>query len=315
MKKVTFAILAVLIWGCTKQSPKTEATTSPELDSIQELVNIAKTAKELSLEDKKVYLKQAEEKSMALSNDSIKLEQLSKISLAYLKLRDSLNFRRSNQELIKLSQNAKSNKVLGYSNWDLALFLQSKGVMDSAMFYYRNALKSFEKMPVDSTSKSLRARMYYGMARVQDSYKDYLGGEISTTAAIKIFDDLEDNYRLHSSYNLLGVLAKGLGNTEKSIESYNKALEYLDKSDNPGKNKSKWVIQNNIASVYLNAGDYEKAKQEYKQLLSDNAFKQNLPGTYQKALGSFAYTVLKLDNDAEQAEQLRHHSIDSRGFV
>ncbi|MEY8779954.1 ATP-binding protein [Allomuricauda sp. XS_ASV26] len=304
MKKVTFAILAVLIWGCAKQSPKTEAITGPELDSIQELVNIAKTAKELTLEDKKAYLKQAEEKTTALSNDSIKLEQLSKISLAYLRIRDSLNFRRTNQELIKLSQNAKSNKVLGYSNWDLALFLQSKGVMDSAMFYYRNALKSFEKMPVDSTSKSLRARMYYGMARVQDSYKDYLGGEISATAAIKIFDDLEDNYRLHSSYNVLGVLAKGLGNTEKSIESYNKALEYLDKSDNPGKNKSMWFIQNNIASVYLNAGDYEKAKNEYLQLINNEKLKQSLPDTYQKALGSFAYTVLKLDNDAEQAEQL-----------
>jgi len=304
LKKVTFAILAVLIWGCTKQSPKTEATTSPELDSIQDLVNIAKTAKELPLEDKKAYLNQAEEKTMALSNDSIKLEQLSKISLAYLKLRDSLNFRRSNQELIKLSQNAKSNKVLGYSNWDLALFLQSKGVMDSAMFYYRNALKSFEKMPVDSTSKSLRARMYYGMARVQDSYKDYLGGEISATAAIKIFDDLEDNYRLHSSYNVLGVLANGLGNTEKSIESYNKALEYLDKSNRPDKDKSRWFIQNNIASVYLNAGDYEKAKNLYFQLINDKKLKQSLPSTYQKALGSFAYTVLKLDNDAEQAEQL-----------
>ncbi|MBR9854316.1 MAG: hypothetical protein GYB37_07015, partial [Algicola sp.] len=201
MKNLVLAIL-LLIWGCSQKSSDEATATNPEIDSIQELINIAKTSKELSLEDKKAYLKQAESKALILSQDSLKLEQLSKISLAHLKLKDSLNFRKSNQELIKLSEEANANKVLGYSYWDLAIFLQSRGVMDSALYHYRNALESFEKLPVDSTSKSLRARMLYGMARVQDSYKDYLGGEISATAAIKIFDDLEDDYRLHSSYNI-----------------------------------------------------------------------------------------------------------------
>ncbi|MBR9853591.1 MAG: sensor histidine kinase, partial [Algicola sp.] len=79
---------------------------------------------------------------------------------------------------------------------------------------------------------------------------------------------------------------------------------YLDKSDRQNKNKLKWVIQNNIASVYLNAGDYKKAKQEYEHLFGNKDFRVDLPDTYQKALGSLAYTILKLDQDTEKAEQL-----------
>ncbi|AEM72439.1 putative signal transduction histidine kinase [Allomuricauda ruestringensis DSM 13258] len=296
--------MLILFWGCARQKPKEKVTSSPQIDSIQELLSIAKTAKELSLEDRKAYVKEAESKAMELSKDSVQLEQLSKISLVYMRLKDSLGFRKSNAQLLKLSEEAGADKTLGYSYWDLAGFLQSYGVMDSAFYHYKNALNSFEQLPVDSTSQSLRGRMLYGMARVQDSYKDYLGGEISATAAIKIFDELEDEYRLYNAYNVLGVLANGLGDSDKSLKSYEKAREYLDKSDIANKRNLLWKNQNNIASVYLNAGDFVKAKEAYKELLSDKDLKEELPGTYEKALGSLAYLILKVDKDEELAEEL-----------
>ncbi len=304
MKNGTIILLLLLFLGCTQRTPKEETVSNPEIDSIQKLVNIAKTAKELPLEDRKAYLKEAESKILSLDNDTLQLEQLSKISLAYMKLKDSLGFRKSNSKLLTLSKEVGADKTLGYSYWDLAGFLQSYGVMDSAFYHYKNALNSFEQLSVDSTSQSLRGRMLYGMARVQDSYKDYLGGEISATAAIKIFDELEDNYRLYNAYNVLGILANGMGDAEKSLESYKKARRYLDKSNVVNKTKLIWLNQNNIASVYMNAEDFVKAKEAYKELLSDKGLKEELPSTYEKALGSLAYSILKVDKDEELAEEL-----------
>lgn len=304
LKTGTFILLFLFVLGCSQHKPKQKPTSNPQVDTIQELVEIAKTAKELSLENRKSYLEEAEQMILKIPNDTTKLEQLASISLTYFKIKDSLGFRRSNRTLLKMAEASKANKILGYSYWDLAYFLEVKGVTDSAFYHYRNALERFEELPVDSTSKSLRGRMLYSMSRVQDSYKDYLGGEISATAAVRIFDDLEDNYRLYNAYNMLGVLASGMGNSEKSIESYKKASEYLIKSDRADKSILLLRIQNNIASVYMNTGDYVKAKEVYEQLLSNQNLKNKLPSTYEKALGSLAYSILKVDNDVERAKEL-----------
>lgn len=293
-----------LFWGCSQHRQEDATNTNPELDSIKELISIANTAKELSKEDRKAYLKEAEEKILALPNDTLRLEELAKLSLAYLQFKDSLRFRESNKNLQKLSEELNANKVLGYSHWDISEFFQTYGVMDSAFYHYRRALRQFEKLPVDSTSQSLRGRMLYGMARVQDSYKDYLGGEISATAAVEIFDELKDDYRLYNSYNILGVLANGMGDDKKSIDFYNKAIDYLNKTDLKNKDVFLWRIQNNIASNYLNSGDFLKAKQQYEQVLSNKDFKEKLPETYQKALGGLSYTITKLNQNYSQAEEL-----------
>ena len=256
MKNGTFILLILLVLGCSRQKPKEEAIYNTEVDTIQKLLDIAKTAKELSLEDRKAYLRDVEAKVLAMPQDTAKLEQLSQVSLAYMKLRDSLGFRKSNAELLKLSEEVGANKILGYSYWDLATFMENEGVMDSAFYHYRKALENFEKLPKDSTSQSLKARMFYGMARVQDSYKDYLGGEASATAAIEIFDDLKDDYRLYNAYNVLGILANGLGNGPKAIESYEKAQDYIEKSNRENKAQLIWKIQNNIASTYLNEENF-----------------------------------------------------------
>lgn len=305
MKNGILILIGILLLGCSQQRPKEKNVTSnPEVDTIQKLLNIAKTSKELSLDDRKAYLRDAEAKVLAMTEDTTKLEQLSEVSLTYMKLRDSLGFRKSNAELLRLSKEVKANKILGYSYWDLASFMENEGVMDSAFYHYRKALENFEKLPKDSTSQSLRARMFYSMARVQDSYKDYLGGEASATAAIDIFDDLGDDYRLYNAYNVLGILANGLGNSPKAIESYEKAKDYIEKSNRENKTQLIWKIQNNIASTYLNEENFEKAKEAYIELLANHELKESLPQTYEKAIGSYAFSLIKADKNAEKAEEL-----------
>ena len=259
MKIKAIIPVLLLLWGCTHSTPNRETSANPDLDSIQEWIRIAKNGEELSLENRKQYLVDAQNKAMNIPNDTLKLEQLSNISLAYKKLEDSLEFRKTNQLVMEMSQRANEFKLLGYSHWDLAGFLQSYGILDSTFYHYKKALSSFERLPINDESKSLKARMLYNMGRIQDSYKDYLGAEISITSALKIFDELGDDSRIHNCYNVLGVIANGLGNSENSLEYYKKASEYLPKS--AAQSKLAWTNKNNIDNAFLNMGDYPKAKE------------------------------------------------------
>ncbi|WP_127020766.1 tetratricopeptide repeat-containing sensor histidine kinase [Flagellimonas beolgyonensis] len=297
--------------ACSNKNQKEEVATNPKLDSIQQWINLAQKSKDLSLEDRTFYLKKAEKEALTQTNDTIILEQLSKVTLEYYKMKDSLNFRRSNKVLLGVASKAKAFKIEGYAHWDLAEFLQFNGILDSAYSNYRNALRSFERLPVDSTSKSLKARMYYGMARIQDSYKDYLGAETNVAIALKIFDDLGDNGRIYNCYNLLGVVAGGLGNSVKSLEYYDKAritLELMEPSEKT--TQLIWQNKNNTTSVYLRNEDYDMSKKLYQELLKSTDLKEKKPELYSLALAGLAYSIFKTDKDYDKVEALLKESIE-----
>ncbi|MEC7263285.1 MAG: ATP-binding protein [Bacteroidota bacterium] len=301
-------MLLLFCFGCSHSEQKGDIVSNPQLDSIKNWIKIAQTAKELPFSDREQYLEDALEKVLDLKNDTLVAEQLSNISLAYKNLNDSLDFRKTNKQVFNLATKANLFDQLGYSHWDLGDFLQSKGVLDSSFYHYKKALASFERLPVDSTSKSLRARMLYSMGRLQDSFKDYLGAEINITSALKIFDELGDNNRIHNCYNVLGVIANGMDDSQSSIVYYEKASEYLPRES---KNKEQvWANKNNIASALMNMGEYKKARIAYTHLLEDPNLKQANPKIYAKAISSLAYTILKSENNYEEVEQLLDEAIN-----
>jgi len=308
VKFKTYIVLLLFCFGCSHSEQKGDTVSNPQLDSIKNWIKIAQSAKELPFSDREQYLEDALEKVLDLKNDTLVAEQLSNISLAYKNLNDSLDFRKTNKQVFNLATKANLFEQLGYSHWDLGDFLQSKGVLDSSFYHYKKALASFERLPVDSTSKSLRARMLYSMGRLQDSFKDYLGAEINITSALKIFDELGDNNRIHNCYNVLGVIANGMDDSQSSIVYYEKASEYLPRES---KNKEQvWANKNNIASALMNMGEYKKARIAYTHLLEDPNLKQANPKIYAKAISSLAYTILKSENNYEEVEQLLDEAIN-----
>ena len=58
-------------------------------------------------------------------------------------------------------------------------------------------------------------------------FEDYTGAEITSFQSISKFDKDKHQQYLYLSYNLLGVIFYNLNEFQKSIESHNKALEYL----------------------------------------------------------------------------------------
>lgn len=307
MRSSLLFILILVFLGCTRKNSNDAITLDPKLDSIQTWLEIAKKGKELSLENRAFYIEKAQNAANQLSNDTIRIEQLSKISLVFNGLKDSLNFRKSNADVIKMAEKAKLFEVLGNSHWDLALFFEPYAVLDSAFYHYQKALQNFEKLP-DEQSLNSKGKMLYNMARIQNSYKDYLGAEISVSNAIKIFDKFEDKHQLYNCYNLLGSISNGKNDSEKALQYYDKAREYLQYLEPTKKQNLDWINQNNIGSAFMSMKDYENAKTTYLKLLSDPKFITENPKLYTKAISSLAYTYLKQGNYLE-AERLLEKAI------
>lgn len=311
--------MIIILWGCSEPSPQRTLVADSRTDSIQQWIQKAKDSIQLPLGERSKFLDNAKREAFALTNDSLLLKQLSSISLAYLTLKDSLGFRETNKQIVIISQETKSYKVLGNSHWDLASFFKSYGALDSAFYHYRKALNSFEALPKNTPSKSsLQGRMLYSMGQIQDSYKDYLGAEISITSALRIFDELGDTKRIYNCYNLLGIIASGMGDSDKSLEYYEKAGTYLDKLDGPNTIRTVWQNQNNIANELLKKEDYGAAKASFQKLLSNKDLKDINIELYSLAHTSLAYSIFKTDNDIERAKVLLTTAInvnDSIGYL
>ncbi|MER3374701.1 MAG: ATP-binding protein [Allomuricauda sp.] len=314
MKKRFLIVLFIILLGCAKQPQKEAVTVDPNVELIDAWINTALDSVGLPMQERKNLLQQAKDRAFALANDSIGIQKLSKISLVYKELSDSLEFRQTNQQVMKLAEEANIHDALGNSHWDMAYLFSSHGVLDSAFYHYQKALRSFEQLPTNSTSNSLKGRMLYNMGRIQESYKDYLGAESSITAALKIFDDLEDTKRTYNCYNVLGIIASGMDNSEQALEYFAKASSYLDEFD--GTEKARYVQQNqnNIAHELLKKEDYEEAKKAFSELLKTEGEDLEL---HSLALTSQAYSIFKSEKNYDTVAQLLDEAIklnDSIGY-
>ncbi|MFC4220025.1 tetratricopeptide repeat-containing sensor histidine kinase [Flagellimonas marina] len=304
MKKRILIALFVVLLGCSKNSQKQVNSSNPDTKLIDTWITIARDSSQLSMEERKNLLQQAKDKALSLSNDSIGIERLSNISLTYRNLSDSLEFRKTNKLVIQLAEESQMHNVLGNSHWDMGYLFSSHGVLDSAFYHYQKALKSFEQLPESDSSDSLEGRMLYIMGRIQDSYKDYLGAEINVTAALRIFEDLEDNKRIYNCYNMLGIIASGMDDRDKALEFFEKAGAYIEDVDESDQAKFTQQNQYNIAHELLEKDDYASAEKVFNQLLNNETIKEENIELYSLALTSQAYTIFKGEKDLEKAKEL-----------
>lgn len=272
----------------------------PGISKAMEQIYIAKDSAALPMEVRKEYLRNGYNELKQFEKDSTYLKNLSQVSIVAYRLKDSLFFRDVSKTLSKLASNSGNYMVLGESQWDMASFLKRYRVIDSSYYYYQKAYQSFNRLPQDSVSRSLKARMLYGMAQAQDDFKDYLGAEISAAKAIQIFDNLGDYQRLYGCYNLMGVIQSGLKNEKKALEYFQKAGDYLKDLD---KERLKWQNQNNIALTFVRRKEYDNAIKAFDELFQETNLKIRNPELHAKALVSHTYVRFKLGENGEELNQ------------
>ncbi len=313
-----FILLFLLFASCKDTTVSDEEGNTPESLQIGNWIDIARDSVGLSQSERKSFLRKAKNLANEMDNDTLRIDHLSRISLAYKNINDSITFRSLNREVQKLSSEFKLYKILGESHWDLASLFRNNGVLDSSYYHFRSAYRSFDKMPEDDSSLLLRGKMLYSMGNIQDSYGDYLGAEISITQALRIFDDLDDKLRIYNCYNILAIITNGLGNNKKSLEYYQRARGILDRLETDEVSKLIWQNQNNVSNALLRMKDYKAARVAYQQLLSDNDLKKIDSELYSLALTGYAYSIYKDGDDSDQAEEYLDtamHINDSIGEV
>ncbi|EAR00385.1 ATP-binding protein [Maribacter sp. HTCC2170] len=294
---LVFVLLAV---ACNQNRNQSNISTVVENDSISIWIEHGKNTK-ISIEERTRYLEMAYEQASQLANDSIKPKHFSKLSNAYLKLRDSLLFLKMNMESTQLAKETGDSVSLAESHWDLATYYRNNGLPDSAYSNYRNSFLLYDAMKIEN----LAARILYNMATTQSSIKDYTGAEINAYKAIEIFKPLKDNRRLFLCYNLLGSTSTRLKEYKKALENFNKAEEHLNElADEQFKAGQYAGLQNNLGNVFKSQKKFKYAIPYYENALSKDSLKFKRPDSYSMYLDNLANSRFKSGDTVGVKQQL-----------
>jgi len=300
-------------------APMPQTTIIP--DSIPVWANRAMNNTDLTIEKRKALVKRAYRQNTFLKDLNKKVKNLSRISLAYSDLGDSLRFRKTNKELIGLANQLKDDVAHGEAHWDLGYFLE-KSQPDSAYYHFKEAYNLFKKVNYSdellTSKKDYPGRMLMAMASVREKSKDYIGAEKEVISSIEEFKSIGANPRLFRAYNILGIIQEGLEKYDKALEYYAKAQEYLPYFKGSKQEENRLRLLNNIAYVQLNKGAYQKAFDIYnnleKEALPDHKGLLIKKGYTSKAISGFKSGQLGAEEALAYIEK-SNHGLDSLGNI
>ena len=299
-------LLVVVLWSCQQNGSSSKAKIG-QRDSTAIWVAEARKNKQLSLQDKRQLLQKALKYAQTHHPDSTLTKTYSNISLAYKRLGDTTQFKKVNAALMALAKEVGDYQALGEAHWDLGDFYKLSKP-DSAYFHYKEAYHKFLEADLEDRAKDYPGRILYAMSSTKHNSKEYVGAEKDIVQAIEFFKENGMEYRLFESYNLLANIQSNLGNFDKALEYHLLAKEYLDK-DSKNWFGNYIFNKNNIAYVYFQKEDYDKAVNLYNELVAIDSLKTKEPLSYARALGSLAYAKFKNgESDTDSIQQLLDES-------
>lgn len=319
IKLLCYTALALLFLACEAPTPKTQGEMEAHTAYFNENIHIAEKDTTKSMEDRRAILQELRFPALLSGKDSLVFDRLYKITLTYARIRDSLNFMRSNYEFIQLAEESRQHWTLGNAYWDRAAFFKKAGKRDSAIHYYKYALKNLEAVPVrDSLVSSSIGRVLYNMSLLQYGYKDYLSMESNLSRATGLFLRAEDEWRLYYCYNLLGLAGQGMKNWKVALYNYRNGMIYLPSTTHPKREKEMLITRNNIGNALRKVGRYDDARIRYERLLYHSGIDTIFPELKIYVMTSLAdvYTwgvTQKIDQAQGLLERALHLS-DSLGY-
>ncbi|MFT5847662.1 ATP-binding protein [Psychroserpens sp.] len=238
---------------------------------------------QLALESVKIVKDIKIDSSLLLSNRQL--------SLLYFENEQYEYFLDLNMANIVISKKLGDSTAAALANDNRARYYHSEQEHDSAYYYYSKSLNFY----LTSNLLKQKATILLNIADIQDTEKDYIGGEENAIKSIRIFETLpssEDNLdNLWILNNLLGIISLKLGNTEKSLEYHSKAESISDDMQYGFYNKI--FSENNKAYVYREQKQYDKSLELYGWLKSiRDQYDEYDPTFYPLVISNYAYTKL-----------------------
>jgi signal transduction histidine kinase len=299
-KPLLFVVMLVGInQGCGDNDKFSDSErTDKSQDSILSWIANGRST-DYTLSQRDLFLKKAYDHLNLVSNDSVKTKYLSVLSLAYSELPDSLMFKLTNRQTIKLAELVNDSLALAEAHWDLAHFYNHYSIPDSAFYHYSEANKLFGRIG----EVFLSGRMLYNLAVIQNEVKDYTGSEINTIKAIELFKPIKKNLHLYYCYTNLGSITKELEEYDRALEYYEEARGYLQKVEDD--NIFLHSLENNVGVVYQEMGQHRRALSYFNRVISDSLLPVKNPRLYARALNNRAYSVHKLNMDTDLTPEFK----------
>jgi tetratricopeptide (TPR) repeat protein len=156
---------------------------------------------------------------------------------------------------------------------------------DSAFYYYNKS-----KLACDLTTDS--EKIIYSLLKmsiIQQNEGDYSSSETTATEAISFFRKTTNPYYKCAVYNILGINYENLLDFDNAITNYNRA--YQQATDE----LQKAILQNNVAVVYMDKHDYQRAIQTLMPLTLKKEVLNNSEN-YARVLDNLGYSYYKIGN-------------------
>lgn len=300
---IFFILLFSICASCTKKNLSKSKEERTQEQQIQML--LSKADKEtFSFSQKTTLLDSAIRLSEKIANEDLLWQAAANKTFLYIYEQPD-SAKTYIDQLEKMALQKESSPYLGYVASLAGDYYYAISALDSAYYHY-NRSNTFYLHDRDSL------RVGYNLIRMSEIhwfYNDYAASEEVATDALKYLKSAGDTAYLSQAYNLIGAVYHDNKNYDKSIAFYDKVLEL---TDDP---LSRIIIENNIASVYIDMGKEKFGLKKLYEILPDPLLNQH---SDKKALilNNIGYAYFKINKKDGLSElQQALHINDSLGIV
>ncbi len=284
-----YIVVLILVISCSKREGKrSEAKT----DSLNVYLSMIENDS-IKVSDRLTFNYKAL-KILRQSNDSILKEKLFIVANNFYTLDDQRGFYISSKVLLSNYRKMNDTLSIARSYVYLAEHFRTVNEKDSSYYYYLQAEKYYLKFKAFPSLADVLVRK----ADLQNSGNDFFASEKSALDALSLLRNTDNYKKIYEAYNLIGISSAELGNHQKAIEYFSKALDVTNKLETDIKYYFKAISLNNIGNEYQNLHDYSKAITFFKQALREN-LQTSYPDLYATILDNIAYSSFKIGDNSE----------------
>lgn len=303
---IILPLVLVLFLNCTTREKN--STYKSTMLTVEGLIQKSYKTK-FDPADRLAYLDTAQTllRTANANTDSLEIAIIYSKGLIHLSRSQIDSFYLANTLLAKKAEQNDNLFFLGRAQFNLGYYFDElTNKPDSAFTYYRQSKNSHLR---NGNIKEMNNAII-NIAVLQGIQNDFFGAKETLTEAIK---NSVENQSLTSIYNELATNNRKLQNFTEALKYYRLAIK------NAGSIKQSIKYKNNLAALFTEMKDFEKAFIIFEELLQEKALAKEST-TYARILDNYTYAKLKngerdLEHFFYEALQLRKKFNDKRGQI
>lgn len=292
--------------ACTKKAEVNKSTIS-SIDSLPAYLSLA-NENNLPLAIKQNYSRKALAIILSQKDDSLNKVNLFKVANRYYNMSDWKSYLQTTKLVLQRAKKSKDSVHIAKAYMYLGDYYESQSISDSA---FRNYFKA-EKLYLKINDQYNLAKTFLNKASLQYNEGDFFESEIAVFKALSSLKKQKKvNDLYYESYNLLGILYNERDEYTKALEFQNKALSILEDKSIQLFYQYKAASLNNIGFIYMNMGNYKKAKLFFEKGLAQKNLFEDRASLYAILLDNLGYAKFKL-KESDQLPDLFYKSLKIR---